>query len=84
MESEVQTYLFDLVEKYRLANSAPAIQLTTEVRLSELGLDSLKIVEIIFQMENKFGAQVNEELLVQIETLGDTIDMFAIGAKCES
>lgn len=38
-----------------------------------LGLDSLQVTELLFEIEEKFGAQVSEEEARELATVGDVI-----------
>ena len=46
-----------LSEKYDVAQEA----ISPEATLTELGLDSLTIVELLFEVEDEFGIEVPEE-----------------------
>ncbi len=46
-----------LSEKYEVARDA----ISTEATLAELGLDSLTIVELLFDVEDEFGIEIPEE-----------------------
>lgn len=43
--------------------------------LGELGLDSLKLVEVIYELETFYQLDVDEELLAELETVGDLVLM---------
>lgn len=43
--------------------------------LGALGLDSLKLVEIIFALETRFAVVADEELMAELNTVGDLVDM---------
>jgi len=52
--------------------------LRPEMRLVEdLGLDSLKLLTLIVEIENRFRIRLDEETEAQIETVGNLVD--AIG-----
>ena len=46
-----------LVDKYEVAREA----ISPEATLDELGLDSLTVVELLFDVEDEFGIEVPEE-----------------------
>ena len=50
--------------------------LSKETLLSELMLDSLRIVEVIFELETKLNVQADESELGELKSLGDVIAMF--------
>lgn len=41
---------------------------------TDLGLDSMDYIEIITEIEDVYGIQVNDEELVELETVGDIVD----------
>jgi acyl carrier protein len=45
--------------------------------LAELGLDSLKVIEIVYQLETFFQLDVDEERLSQLENVGDLVELFS-------
>lgn len=51
-----------------------AEQLTPKTNIVELGLDSLERMEIISALENEFGGQFPEEILLDIETVQQVSD----------
>ncbi len=55
-----------LSEKYDVARDA----ISPEATLTELGLDSLTIVELLFDVEDEFGIEVPEER-ANFETLAE-------------
>jgi acyl carrier protein len=44
--------------------------------LAELGLDSLKLVEIIYELETFYQLDVDEERLAELGRVGDLIELF--------
>ena len=46
--------------------------LTPETRLSEYGLDSLKVINIIFELEEEFDIELDSKV-ENVETIGDII-----------
>jgi acyl carrier protein len=55
---------------------ASAYGVNTE--LAALGLDSLKLVEVVFELEVEYGVDADESTLSRLKTVGDLIDMFCI------
>ena len=55
-----------LSEKYEVAKEL----ISPEATLTELGLDSLTVVELLFDVEDEFGIEVPEERAT-FETLGE-------------
>ncbi|HDZ09967.1 phosphopantetheine-binding protein [Pseudohongiella sp.] len=44
--------------------------------LSELGLDSLKLIEIVYELETFYQLDVDEEKLAELTNVGDLIELF--------
>ena len=40
-----------------------------------LGLDSLQVTELLFEIEEKFGAKITDEEALQLRTVGDMMDL---------
>lgn len=49
------------------------VDLTADTKLSELGLDSLAVVEAVMACEDEFGVEINEDAAP--ETIGDLVDL---------
>lgn len=47
-----------------------------ETAIGALGLESLQLVEVVFELETNFDVQVDEEQLAQLESVADVIAMF--------
>lgn len=47
-----------------------------DTALAELGLDSLKLIEIVYELETFYQLDVDEELLAELESIGDLVSMF--------
>jgi len=47
-----------------------------ETMLGTLGVSSLQLIELVFELEVRFRLQVDEELLVQLQTVADLIALF--------
>lgn len=54
--------------------------LDLQADLNEIGLDSLSIVEIIFELESRYSLVVDEERMVALETVNDLIEMIVQAA----
>ena len=53
----------------------PTLQ-PAEKPLADLGLDSLKLIEIVYELETFYQLDVDEERLAELENIGDLIAMF--------
>ena len=61
-----------------LINAAPrsgAAEITLHSPLSEVGLDSLRLLEIVFELEQFYGIEVDESALVEVLTVSDLVQM---------
>ncbi len=47
-----------------------------DTSIGALGLESLQLVEVIFELESCYQVQVDEEQLAQLESVADVIEMF--------
>lgn len=47
-----------------------------DATIGALGLESLQLVEVVFELETCFDVQVDEEQLAQLESVADVIAMF--------
>jgi len=47
----------------------------SDSRISDLLVDSLRMVQIVFELETTFGVELPEHALFQIDTVGDLIDL---------
>ena len=46
---------------------------TLESRLEDLGIDSLKAITILYQLEERFELEIPNELIESVETVGDIV-----------
>lgn len=49
------------------------VEITSDTKLSDLGLDSLSVVEAVMACEDEFGIEVDADAAP--ETVGDFVDM---------
>ena len=47
--------------------------LTLETRLEDLGIDSLRAITIVYQLEERFEIEIPNELIETIVTVGDIV-----------
>lgn len=59
--------------KRRVPN--PPENITLESRLEEIGVDSLSLLDLMFDMEDKFGVRMPDDL-PRPETVGQLIEIF--------
>jgi acyl carrier protein len=65
--------LFDVIAKEALVDRE---RLTRDAKMDDLGIASLDVISILFEVEEKFGIHVEDDELTDCVTLGDLIDKF--------
>ncbi|WP_460230989.1 acyl carrier protein [Aurantivibrio plasticivorans] len=65
-----------VIESFRQLVGNERKSITMDTKFGELGLDSLKLIEIVFDLENHFGTSADEELLAQVESIADLVALF--------
>jgi len=76
MPEEAQSGLMASAAVFELLRGAadvPPHMLNNQTLLADLGLDSLKLVEIIFDLESRFHVSADENLLLELRTVADLI-----------
>jgi acyl carrier protein len=53
----------------------PPENLTSDTRLDAIGVDSLTLLELIFEMEEKFGIRMPNDM-PRPETVGQVVELF--------
>jgi acyl carrier protein len=51
----------------------PTGEITLNTGLDELGIDSLKAIVILSELEDDFGIEIPNEIIVSIKTVGDIV-----------
>lgn len=65
---------FDRIVKIlREQDGLEDVEITNDTKLSDLGLDSLAVVEAVMACEDEFGIEVDAD--ASPETVGDFVDM---------
>jgi len=77
---DVQEKVLELLADAMQQNNLDLGELGLQTPIVELGLDSLKLVEIIYELERDFSVEIGEELLAQLETVADVIT--AVTSAC--
>ncbi|MDO8909620.1 MAG: acyl carrier protein [Pseudohongiella sp.] len=54
-----------------------ALELNDQTLIADLAMDSLRLVEIIFEMERHFDVAADEGLMAEARTLGDVVSLFS-------
>jgi acyl carrier protein len=48
-------------------------QLTPDSQLSQLGIDSLDVLELMFKIEDRFGLKIKDDIPTSLVTLADVV-----------
>ena len=73
--AEIQTGLSEIVEEVAGIDAA---EVTPEKSfVDDLDIDSLSMVEIAVQAEDRFGVKIPDEQLAELKTVGDAVDYIA-------
>lgn len=70
--------LFDVISKEALIDRAT---LTRDAKLEDLGIASLDVISVLFEVEERFGIMVEAEELSDCTTLGQLIDKLKARAE---
>ena len=65
--------LFDLIAKEALIDRA---RLKRDLPLEDVGIESLDMISIMFEVEERYGVQVEDDEVRGCKTLGDMLDLF--------
>ena len=55
------------------ANVDPSVFEQSDLKVSDLGMDSLGLVEMLFEIEDKFGFQINDPMRFQTMAFNDMV-----------
>lgn len=61
----------ELVAKYSKDKS---VVLTDDTDVKEIGIDSIDIMEIVFEIEEKYAVEVDDVSTLQADTFGELVD----------
>lgn len=65
---------FDTI-KERLSSKLKGQELTKDSVLRDLGIDSLDLVDLVFELEEEIGVQFEDDELLNIKTVQDLLDL---------
>lgn len=65
---------FDKI-KERLESKLKGKELTLETSFKDLGVDSLDLVDLVFEMEEELGITFEDDELLQIKTVKNLLDL---------
>ena len=67
----------DIIEKIKAHADAPGEDITASTQLSELGIHSLELTEIIFDLEEKYGIEIEmntADAWSNLKDVGDIVE----------
>lgn len=74
---EIRQKIFTSLEQAHIAGLDPSkISEDSKLKL-DLGLDSVDLLEYVWQLEEAFGISISDDYLGRITTVGDAIDVVA-------
>ena len=73
--AEILAGLAEIVEE--VAGIETADVTTEKTFVDDLDIDSLSMVEIAVQAEDKFGVKIPDDRLAELKTVGDAVDYIA-------
>ena len=53
--------------------NCPIEQIVPDARLEDLGLDSLKAITVLYDLEEEYNIEIPNELIETMETVGDIV-----------
>lgn len=63
--------LLDIIAYESLVNRE---ELTRDATLSDLGIESLDVISVLFQIEDRYGVAIEDGEIPQVTTLGEMSD----------
>ena len=72
---EVRARVLELLATAMQQNDCEQVEIELQTPIAELGLDSLKVVEIVYELEMEFSIETDEDLLAQLQCVGDVVAM---------
>ena len=71
----VEDRVKEIVAKYIKSDDGSTPELTRETELQSVNLESLDLIEIIFEVEDEFDIDIEQdEKTAELKTLGDVLD----------
>lgn len=72
LADRVKTEMFETVRKYSPHSD---IDLGVSTIIGDLGIDSIDLMEIIFEVEEKHGVEIDETQLANLSNLGEIVEL---------
>ena len=66
-----QGELLDIIAKESLVDRG---KLTPDAKLADLGIQSIDVISVLFEIEEKYDVQIDEADVPRVETLGEIVD----------
>lgn len=63
---------------YKTMNWDTSIAIENHAKLSDMGIDSLKAITILFSLENTLGIEISNELIESCQTVDDIVSNVSI------
>ena len=67
---------FDMI-KERLEEKLKGKELTVDMGFKDLGIDSLDLVDLVFELEEEICVQFEDDELLELKTVKDLLDLIA-------
>ncbi len=67
---KVENALVEIITRERKCSPEDVL---VETQLSELGIDSLQAITILYELEERFEIEIPNELMEDLETVGDIV-----------
>jgi len=74
MSADIEHQVFELIRNTCNYDGSAGI-LTSDTKLADLGVDSMKVIEVAYQLEKRFAFEVKEDALAQLRTIGCLVQM---------
>lgn len=74
MNRDVQDVVLQIVHQCCVVSGQFNGVVEPNLELTKLGLDSLKLVEVVFAVESRFSIQIEEETLYTLHSVNDLIN----------
>ncbi|MEO8548777.1 MAG: acyl carrier protein [Kofleriaceae bacterium] len=73
--------MVDIVETIgamvRAELGALVVEVTPDTRIADLGVDSLKLLRLVAKLEKRFGIELEDDVIFEVETLRGLADVIA-------
>lgn len=63
--------------KERLESKLNGKELTPDSSFKDLGIDSLDLVDLVFELEEEIGVEFEDEELLKLKTVQDLLDLLS-------